>query len=88
MLLPQAWAGPKQQEASLAPEAAANAERRRSARREWMGPGCCAGRKALDVLACVRCGGRRRMLAYVTAPDGGRSIVKHLQLPTRPDARC
>jgi hypothetical protein len=39
---------------------------------------------ALDVFACVRCGGRRRVLAYVTAPSGVRSILEHLGLPTRP----
>jgi putative transposase len=35
-----------------------------------------------DVFACVRCGGRRRVLAYVTAPGGVRAIVEHLGLPT------
>ena len=36
----------------------------------------------LDVFACVRCGGRRRVLAYVTAPSGVRAILEHLGLPT------
>jgi hypothetical protein len=35
-----------------------------------------------DVFACVRCGGRRRLLAYVTAPGGVRAILEHLGLPT------
>ncbi|WNG22498.1 ATP-dependent helicase HrpA [Cystobacter fuscus] len=36
----------------------------------------------LDVFACVRCGGRRRVLADVTAPGGVRAILEHLGLPT------
>ena len=39
---------------------------------------------ALDVWACVRCGGRRRVLAYLTAPGGVRAIVEHLGLPSWP----
>jgi hypothetical protein len=39
---------------------------------------------ALDVFACVRCGGRRRVLAYLTAPNGGRAILEHLELPLLP----
>ncbi|TNV61336.1 ATP-dependent helicase HrpA [Corallococcus exiguus] len=39
---------------------------------------------ALDVFACSRCGGRRRALAYLTAPGGGRAILEHLALPSRP----
>ncbi|WNG44525.1 ATP-dependent helicase HrpA [Archangium minus] len=39
---------------------------------------------ALDVFACSRCGGRRQVLAYLTAPAGVRAILEHLQLPTRP----
>jgi hypothetical protein len=35
-----------------------------------------------DVLACVRCGGRRRVLAYVSEPGGVRAILEHLGLPT------
>ena len=38
---------------------------------------------ALDVFDCSRCGGRRRVLADVTAPDGVRAISKLLELPTR-----
>ncbi|WNG24093.1 ATP-dependent helicase HrpA [Cystobacter fuscus] len=37
---------------------------------------------AWDVFACVRCGGRRRVLAYVTAPGGVGAILEHLGLPT------
>jgi hypothetical protein len=32
----------------------------------------------LDVFACSRCGGRRRVLAYVTARRGVRAILEHL----------
>ncbi|WP_395811866.1 ATP-dependent helicase HrpA [Archangium minus] len=42
----------------------------------------------LDVFACVRCGGRRRVLAYVTAPSGVRCILEHLGLSTRPAKRA
>ncbi|WP_395837123.1 hypothetical protein [Cystobacter fuscus] len=38
---------------------------------------------ALDVFACPQCGGRRKVLAYVTAPAGVRSILEHLGLPTQ-----
>jgi hypothetical protein len=37
----------------------------------------------VDVFACPRCGGRRKVLAYVTAPAGVRSILEHLGLPTQ-----
>ncbi|WP_208721686.1 transposase [Corallococcus aberystwythensis] len=37
---------------------------------------------ALDVFACLRCGGRRRVLAYVKGAGGVRAILKHLGLPT------
>jgi hypothetical protein len=35
-----------------------------------------------DVFACVRCGGRRRVLAYVKGARGGRAILEHLGLST------
>ena len=35
-----------------------------------------------DVFACMRCGGRRRVLAYVKGAAGVRAIVEHLGLPT------
>ncbi|WPB74137.1 ATP-dependent helicase HrpA [Archangium violaceum] len=35
-----------------------------------------------DVLACVRSGGRRRVLAYMKEAGGVRAILKHLGLPT------
>ncbi len=33
------------------------------------------------LLACVRCGGRRRVLAYVKEARGVRAILEHLGLP-------
>ncbi|WPB79951.1 ATP-dependent helicase HrpA [Archangium violaceum] len=35
-----------------------------------------------DVFACVRCGGGRRVLAYMKEAGGVRAILKHLGLPT------
>jgi hypothetical protein len=35
-----------------------------------------------DVFVCVRCGGRRRVLAYVKGGGGVRAIVEHLGLAT------
>ena len=35
-----------------------------------------------DVFVCVRCGGRRRVLAYVMEAGGVRAILEHLGLPT------
>jgi hypothetical protein len=35
-----------------------------------------------DVFACGRCGGRRRVLAYVNEAGGVRAILEHLGLPT------
>jgi hypothetical protein len=35
-----------------------------------------------DVFACVRCGGRRRVLADVNEAAGVRAILEHLGLPT------
>jgi len=39
---------------------------------------------ALDVWVCVRCGGRRQVLAYLTAPCGVSAILEHLGLPAGP----
>ncbi|EPX61523.1 ATP-dependent helicase HrpA [Cystobacter fuscus DSM 2262] len=43
---------------------------------------------ALDVFACASCGGRRQVLAYLTAPGGVRAILEHMELPTRPAKRA
>ncbi|WNG45310.1 ATP-dependent helicase HrpA [Archangium minus] len=37
---------------------------------------------AWDVFVCVRCGGRRRVLAYVKGGGGVRAILEHLGLAT------
>jgi hypothetical protein len=39
---------------------------------------------AFDVLVCEECGARRKMIAFLTAPDSIRRILEHLGLPTRP----
>ncbi|MFE8605477.1 ATP-dependent helicase HrpA [Archangium violaceum] len=41
-----------------------------------------------DVFVCVRCGGRRRVLAYLTAPNAVRAILEHLALPSQPAKRA
>ncbi len=41
------------------------------------------GRDMLDAIACSRCGGRSRVLAYLTDPKG-RPILEHLALPSWP----
>jgi hypothetical protein len=38
----------------------------------------------VDVLKCVRCGGRMRMLAAIDSPEVIRKILLCLGLPTRP----
>jgi LSD1 subclass zinc finger protein len=35
-----------------------------------------------DMFACVRCGGRRRVLVYLKGARGVRAILEHLGLPT------
>jgi hypothetical protein len=69
-------------EASVAPQAGA----RQETRKERTGGGDWAGLRrrsfAVEVLACVRCGGRRRELAYVKEAGGVRAIQEHVGLPT------
>ena len=67
------------EEASVAPEAGAE-EGEDAARR--LSRGCCAGHSRWTGFACVRCGGRRRVLAYVKQAGGVRAILEHLGLPT------
>jgi Putative transposase/Transposase zinc-binding domain len=83
-LLPQAVAEPKPEKASEPPEAATRLEppQERTPRLDWAG--LLRRSFALDVFACGRCGGRRRVLAYLTAPGGVRAILEHLGLPTLP----
>ena len=65
---PQAGA----EERNEAPQAAASKEplKERTPRVDWAE--LLRRTFDLDVFACVRCGGRRRVLAYVTAPRGTR----------------
>ena len=39
---------------------------------------------AADVLACIHCGGRLRILATIRAPEITRRILDHLGIPSRP----
>jgi len=77
-LVPQAGA----EEASEAPQAAVRKERmkERTPRVDWAE--LLRRTFDLDVFVCVRCGGRRRVLAYVQAGGGVRAILEHLGLPT------
>jgi hypothetical protein len=43
---------------------------------------------ALDIFVCARCGGRRRVLAYLTARGAVRSILEHLGLAWQPPRRA
>ena len=37
-----------------------------------------------DVLSCPHCGGRRKVLTFLTDPDVIRKILRHLGLATEP----
>ncbi len=80
--VPLTEAEPKEKEASALPEAAAKAEakKERTPRLDWAG--LLRRTFALDVFACVRCGGKRGVLAYVKQAGGVRAILEHLGLPT------
>ena len=73
---------PQAEETSAGSEAAARKERmkQRTPREDWAE--LLKRTFDFDVFACVRCGGRRRVLAYVTAGRGVRAILEHLGLPT------
>ncbi|WP_224249969.1 transposase [Hyalangium gracile] len=89
-LVPQAWpraeeveeAGP--QEVSAPPLAPARQEPRkeRAPRVDWAG--LLRRTFALEVFCCPRCGGRRRVLAYLTGRQAVRAILEHLALPWQP----
>ncbi len=84
---PQAGAKPEPEEESPSFGAKVEAPKKeRTPRWDWAG----LRRRtfALDVLACVRCGGRRQVLASLTAPGGVRAIGEHLELPPRPAKRA
>ncbi len=73
---------PQAEETSAGSEAAARKERmkERTPRVDWAE--LLKRTFDFDVFACVRCGGRRRVLAYVNEAGGVRAILKHLGLPT------
>jgi hypothetical protein len=75
---------PQAEEARAGSEAAASKERmkERTPRVDWAG--LLKRTFHFDVFACIRCGGRRRVLAHLTAPGGVRAIWEHLGLPTLP----
>ncbi|RKG59089.1 ATP-dependent helicase HrpA [Corallococcus exercitus] len=62
--------------------------RRSSARHDWTFAGLLRRTFALDVWACGRCGGKRRVLAYLTAPWRVSAILEHLALPSGPAKRA
>jgi hypothetical protein len=76
--LPQAGA----EETSEAPQAAASKEpmKQKTPRVNWAE--LLRRTFAIDVFACVRCGGRRRVRADVNEAGGMPAILEHLGLPT------
>ncbi len=40
----------------------------------------------IDVLTCQHCGGRRKVLEFLTKPSVVRTILEYLELPTEPPA--
>jgi hypothetical protein len=76
------WQLPQAEEARAGSEAAARKERmkERTPRVDWAE--WLKRTFDFDVFACVRCGGRRSVLAYVKAGKGVRAILEHLGLPT------
>ena len=80
-MLPQTGAEPGLEEESAAFAATVEEPRKEGTPRlDWAG--LLRRTFALDVFACLRCGGRRRVLAYVKGAGGVRAIVEHLGLPT------
>ncbi len=65
----------------MEPEAAASKEpkKKRTPRVDWAQ--LLRRTFSFDVFTCVRCGGRRRVLAYVKQASGVRAILEHLGLP-------
>jgi hypothetical protein len=41
---------------------------------------------AIDVLECARCGGRMRLLCFISDPDVASAILDHLGFPAKPPA--
>jgi hypothetical protein len=79
-MFPQAGAEPVQEEES--PAFAARVEEPRKERTPGLDRAVLLRRRlALEVLACLRCGGRCRVLASVKGAGGVRAIVEQLGLP-------
>jgi len=72
---------PQAEETSAGSEAAAKQERMkgRTPRVDWAE--VLKRTFNFDVFACMRCGGRRRVLAYGKGAGGVRAILEHLGLP-------
>ena len=70
----------------MAPEAAVSKEPKKERMPRADQAKLLRGTFAWDVFTCAWCGGRRRVLAYLTAPNAVRAILQHLSLPTRPAA--
>ena len=83
--LPQAGAEPQEESPSLA-AAIEEPKKERTPRVDWAG--LLRRTFALDVFACVRCGGRRQVLAYLRAPRWGRAISEQLGLPSQAPKRA
>ncbi|MCY1074311.1 transposase [Archangium lansingense] len=79
---------PQEEEASARLEVAARKERmkERTPRVDWAE--LLRRTFNLDIFACARCGGRRRVLAYLTARRAVRSILEHLGLAWQPPRRA
>ena len=56
-------------------------KRQRALRLDWAG---LLRKDAVDVFSCPRCGGRRRVLAYLAQGSVIRRILRHLHLPELP----
>ncbi len=80
----QAQPGPEasQAKAQAADKGAVEDKRQRPSWLDWAG--LLRRSFALDIFACARCEGRRRVVACLTARQGGRSILEHLGLPWQP----
>ena len=73
---------PQAEEAREGSEAAARKERMKERRPRVDWAELLKRTFDFDVFSCVRCGGRRRVLAYVKAGGGVRAILEYLGLPT------
>ena len=73
---------PQAEEARAGSEAAARTERMKQRTPRVDGAELLKRTFDLDVFACGRCGGRRRVLAYVKEAGGVRAILEHLGQPT------